>query len=355
MHQEPKMRPAAFAIPGDYEQLTGGFIYERSLLLALREAGRVVEHLQLPAGFPYPTQDETATAHAMLTAIPADVPVILDGLVFGSIDPAVLDAMRAPVVAMLHHPLGMETGITPENARFLLAREAENLTRAAHVVVPSPHTAAILQAEFGVAAERITIALPGFARPKPTDPVVPSTPPLILSVGLLAARKGHDTLIDALAQITDLDWQANIVGGPHDPDVATALATQIVKLGLQGRVRLLGVLQRQELDQYYRKASIFALATRYEGYGMVFGEAMLHGLPIVSCQTGAVPDTVPKEAGLLVPVDAPDTFAGALRHILTDAKTRRTMAAASAASGAKLPTWTGTAAIMGRVLDGCYA
>ncbi|MGO4909275.1 glycosyltransferase family 4 protein [Pseudorhodobacter sp. W20_MBD10_FR17] len=346
------MRPAAFAIPGDYEQLTGGFIYERSLLLTLRDAGRVVDHLQLPAGFPNPTQEETAATHAILTAVPADVPVILDGLVFGSIDPAVLDAMQAPVVAMLHHPLGLETGIKPETAQFLLAREAENLTRAAHVVVPSPHTAAILQSEFGVAPERITIALPGFARPDATK-AAPSTPPLILSVGLLAARKGHDTLIDALAQITDLDWQAEIVGGPHDPDVAVALATQISALGLQNRVRLAGVLARPELDQRYRSASLFALATRYEGYGMVFGEAMLHGLPIVSCQTGAVPDTIAKDAGLLVPVDAPDAFAHALRQILTDAKTRRAMASASAVGGNKLPSWADAAAIMGRVLDGC--
>lgn len=175
------MKPAAFAIPGDFTQLTGGFIYERSLLLALRDAGRTVEHIVLPAGFPDPTADETARTRAMLTAIPAEVPVILDGLVFGSLDPAILDEMAAPVVAMLHHPLGLETGLTAQRSHFLLAREAENLKRAAHVVVPSPHTAAILQAEFGVAPHRITIALPGFARrvpPPPRPKVHPAPHPL---------------------------------------------------------------------------------------------------------------------------------------------------------------------------------
>lgn len=349
------MRPAVFAIPGDLEQLTGGFIYERSLLLALREAGRAVEHMHLPAGFPNQTQDETAMAGEMLISVPADVPVILDGLVFGSIDPAVLDAMRAPVIAMLHHPLGLETGIMPERAKFLLTREAENLTRAAHVLVPSPHTAAILQAEFGVAAEQITIALPGFARPRTARTSNPSTPPLILSVGLLTARKGHDTLIDALAQITDLAWQAEIIGGMHDVHVGAALATQISALGLQGRVKLAGVLARRELEKRYECASIFALATRYEGYGMVFGEAMLHGLPIVSCETGAVPDTVAKDAGLLVPINASEAFASALRHLLTDAVSCKAMAAASALAGSKLPSWADTADIMGGVLDRIYA
>ena len=45
-------RDAAFAIPGDIDQKTGGYIYEKSLLLALRAAGRRVEHIELPAGFP---------------------------------------------------------------------------------------------------------------------------------------------------------------------------------------------------------------------------------------------------------------------------------------------------------------
>ena len=348
------MRPAAFAIPGDFKQITGGFIYERSLLSALQEAGREVTHLHLPAGFPDPTEAETQTARDILTAVPADVPVILDGLVFGAIDPAILRAMRAPVIAMLHHPLGLETGLTPERARFLRAREAENLTLAAHVVVPSPHTAAILQAEFGVSADRITIALPGFERRAAggtTEIGVPKMPPLILSVGLLAARKGHDVLIDALARITDLDWRAEIVGAPHDPNVAAALTAQITARGLGDRVHLAGLVRRGALNELYDTAAIFALATRYEGYGIVFGEAMQHGLPIVSCRTGAVAETVVKGAGILVPVDAPEAFADALRLVLSDDAIRRAMAAASGAGGTGLPSWADTAAVMGGVID----
>ncbi|KEO60336.1 glycosyltransferase family 4 protein [Thioclava indica] len=344
------MIPAAFAIPGDIAQLTGGFLYERQLLEALQSSGRAVRHLQLPAGFPDASAEETARAAAILAGVPANTPVILDGLVFGAIDPAALRAMRAPIIAMLHHPLGLETGLLPARSRHLLAREAENLTLAAHVVVPSPHTAQILQADFGVAPNRITIALPGFARPARIAPP-PLHPPLILSVGLLAARKGHDVLLQALSQITDLDWQAEIVGKAHDPEIAAALSAQRDALGLADRVRFCGAVSRVDLQSRYRAAHIFALATRYEGYGMVFGEAMLHGLPIVTCRTGAVPDTVPEGAGLLVPTDAPEAFAQALRSVLSDAARHRAMSRASAAAGARLPTWDDTAAVMGRVLD----
>lgn len=348
------MTPAVFAIPGDIAQLSGGFIYERKLLEALRAEGRNVEHLELPPGFPDPTPEETKAARAQLTAIPGSVPVILDGLVFGSIDTQVLDDMAAPVVAMLHHPLGLETGLAEDRARHLLRRERENLRRAAHVVVPSPHTSTILQKEFGVAPEKISIALPGFDRPPSLESAKP-TPPLILSVGLLAARKGHDVLIDALAEIGDLDWRAQIVGGAHDPDVADALAQQIDRLGLAARVQLAGRMERDALDAAYRDAAIFALATRYEGYGMVFGEAMLHGLPIVTCRTGAVPDTVPPDAGFLVPVDAHLDVAEALRQLLGDAELRARMGAASATAGTALPDWRDTSAIMGAVLDSLMA
>ena len=92
-------------------------------------------------------------------------------------------------------------------------------------------------------------------------------------------------------------------------------------------------------------ASIFALATRYEGYGMVLSEAMLFGLPIVSCITGAVPDTV-GDAGILVPVDDASGIAGALRHLLTNEPARIAFADAAHARSKSLPNWNDTAQVM---------
>jgi hypothetical protein len=231
----------------------------------------------------------------------------------------------------------------------LLQREAANLALAAHVVVPSPHTKRILVADFGVDADAISIALPGFAPPDPRR--APLDPPLILSVGLIAARKGHDVLIDALARITDLEWQAQIVGGTHDRGVMAALTAQVDRLGLGARLQFRGRMEEADLATLYTQATVFALATRYEGYGMVFGEALLHGLPIVTCAAGAVPETVPQGAGVLVPVDDAEAFAGALRHLLTDAPAHHAMAAVSTSAGHVLPRWSDTAAVMGRVLD----
>ncbi len=343
------MRAAAFAIPGDLDQKTGGYIYEKSLLLALRAAGRRVRHVELPAGFPHPTEAEMAETLAVLSALPADEPLIMDGLVQASIDTAGLAALPMKVVAMTHHPVGLETGLAPDRAAELLRREAANLALAAHVVVPSPHTARILTRDFGVAAGRISIAPPGFARP--TGGRAPVSPPLILSVGLLAARKGHDVLLRALGRLADLDWRAEIVGGTHDAAVAGDLRGLRGLLGLEDRVSFAGVLDEGALQARYRAATVFALATRYEGYGMVFSEALCHGLPIVATRAGAVPDTVPDSAGLLVPTDDAVALAAALRRVLTDADLRAALSVGGLAAAEGLPTWEDTARIMGGVLD----
>jgi len=334
---------AVFAIPGDKDRRTGGFIYEARVLDELNALGCDTEHLVLRDSFPAPTPEDMQATLKQLQAVDPNRVIILDGLVFGSLDPAGLAAVKAPVIAMLHHPLGLETGIDPALAEHLLRNEAACIQHAAHIVVPSPHTAAILTDDFGANRSKMSVALPGFDRPirqpKRTDT------PLIVSIGLLTERKGHDVLLDALFQITDLPWQAEIIGKRHDDTTADALIAQSQALSLQDRVNFAGEMDTTAMQDRLNAASIFTLATRYEGYGMVLSEAMLFGLPIVSCATGAVPDTV-GDAGILVPVDDAAVLAEALRHLLTNDPARIALADASLKRSENLPTWRDTAQIM---------
>jgi glycosyltransferase involved in cell wall biosynthesis len=342
-------RPAAFAVPGDLSTLTGGYIYDRRLLGELRRQGRDVAHLALGSSFPDPSPSHSADARRQLAALPEDCPVVIDGLAMGAMGPEVLADVRAPIVALVHHPLAHETGLSADARARLYQSERANLERAAHVLVPSPHTAGLLVSDYGVAAERITIARPGTDRP--LGRVGKADPPLILSVGILVPRKGHDVLIRALGRVQDLSWRAVIAGSPLDADHAESLSRLIVDLGLSDRIALVGRVSGGDLARLYAEARLFALATRYEGYGIVFDEAMAHGLPIVTCAAGAVPDTVAPGAGLLVPPEDTDAFAGALARMLTDAAARDAMAGASARAGAALPGWEVTARLVGEVLD----
>lgn len=338
------MPRAAFALPGEITTLTGGYIYDRHVVDGLRGLGWEVDVLSLGTSFPAPSASDQTDAGAQLTALPADCPVIVDGLAFGAMDTDHVAQVEAPIIAMVHHPLAYENGIPEAERMRLLERERANLAYTAHVIVPSPHTAQMLRDHYDVPETMITIARPGTARP--TSFPAPQDPPLILSVGIQVPRKGHDVLLQALALIEDVPWKAVIIGGVHDEAYGKVLTALVQDLGLSDRVHMPGRVQADELSRYYAQASLFALATRYEGYGIVFDEATVHGLPIVSCRVGAVPGTVAPEAARLVPPDDPASFARALREILMDPARRGQMAAAASNAAHGLASWDSTAQLV---------
>ena len=344
---------AAFAIPGDLQTVTGGYLYEKRLLEGLTALGVDMTHVRVGDSFPRPTASHAEEASRAMRSVPSDVPLIIDGLVFGSLPTALMSAITAPIVAMIHHPLAHEEGLDATTREHLFRTERDNLALARAVLVPSPHTARILTAEYGVDPTLITIARPGTRQPN--RPAAPSAPPLILSVGIQHPRKGHDVLLRALARLIDLDWQAVIVGTPYDAPHVAELARLHASLGLAGRVTLAGAVSDDARDALYARAGIFALATRYEGYGLVFDEALAWGLPIVSCATGAVPETVPPDAGMLVAVGDDGALADALRLLLTEPARRTALADAAATAGASLPTWRDTCSIARAVLASLHS
>ncbi|WP_137128968.1 glycosyltransferase family 4 protein [Rhizobium sp. FY34] len=339
-----------FAYPGDLELKTGGYAYDRHLIHGLQQLGWQVDLLSLGDGFPAPSADALALAEQQLSALPEDALVMIDGLAFGVMNEwAKREATRLRIIALVHHPLALETGLPADVADVLRNSEREALAFVRHVVVTSPETARTLSSSYNVSLDAITIALPGTEQRSPAkggnDPVH------IVSVGTLTKRKGHDVLIDALDRIRDLPWRASIIGNRSlDPATADALDDQVKRLALGERVRLCG--QVNDVPAVLETADIFALASRYEGYGMVFAEALSQGLPIVACHAGAVPDVVPANAGVLVPVDDVEAFAGALRRFITNPALRREFADAAAKAGAALPGWQDTAARVSTGLKG---
>ncbi|MEL7543385.1 MAG: glycosyltransferase family 4 protein [Pseudomonadota bacterium] len=335
-----------FASPGDPALRTGGYLYNAAICARLGVHGFEVRAIRLPDAFPYPSVADQEEAAVLLGAVPSDDLLVVDGLAFGAVSSDVIAAIRAPTIALVHHPLADETGLTPSAVAAFEASERGALASTIGVVTSSPSTGTALVDRFGVPRDRLETVIPGVekpaSRPAGRDD---NASPLILSVGSLTHRKGHDVLIDALARLRDHPWRAVIVGSPDlAPDVAQALASQVEDAGLSDRVMLAGTLEAEALQQLYRSADVFALATRHEGYGMVFSEAMVHGLPIVSCAVGAVPDTVPEATGLLVPADDAVALASALEQLLEDPALYGAKAAGAARVGAALPDWDDAAA-----------
>lgn len=342
-------RHLVFAIPGDLNARTGGYAYDRRMIIEMRRLGWEVEVAALPAGFPDPDKGDLDRTARLLADLPDGSLVLTDGLAFGAMpDIAEREAARLRFAALVHHPLALEGGASLEQRVEVADRECRALAVARAVVVTSRSTGRTLAQDYAVPAERIFVAPPGTdrrERARGTEPV-----PTILSVGTLVPRKGHDVFIAALGQIRDLPWHCRIIGdAERDRATVDRLAELAAEAGVSDRIAFPGAID--DVESEFARADIFALATRHEGYGMVFAEALAHGLPVVGTRVGAVPDVVPGPAGILVPPDDPVAMADALRRLLVDTQARRRMAEASFRAGQALPDWCASAAILAEAME----
>lgn len=346
------MNRTAFAVPGDLATATGGYGYDRRIIAELQLLGWHVDVVSVGDGFPQPSAEQRAVALARFEDLPQGIPVVVDGLALGALpDAAESIARRAPLVALVHHPLALETGLSPADARKLFESECKALAAARSVIVTSRATAKRLNADYDVSPERITVAPPGTDRAAPARGTSDGTLRL-LSVGAIVPRKGFDVLIAALASIADLPWRLTIAGDlTRSPATAAKLEADIARHRLADRVDLLGAISPQQLCALYSSTDVFVLVSHFEGYGMAYAEAMAHGLPIIGTTGGAIVDTVPPTAGVLVEPGNVDALTLALQTVIENEEERRRLARGALAAAADLPTWESTARIFASAIE----
>jgi len=274
---------------------------------------------------------------------------VIDGLALPAFEP-LAERLPQPWVALVHHPLALETGLPPDQAAAFAALERRLLPQAARIIVTSPQTRRDLGA-YGIDPARIGAVLPG------TDPAPLAAggqgPGLtLLCVASLTPRKGHLVLLEALTRLPDLEWRLICVGSAErDPACAAAIRETIGRLGLERRVQLVGERDAADLGPCYDGADLFVLASHHEGYGMVLAEALARGLPVVATTAGAIPDTVPGSAGILVPPGDVAALAEVLHRVITDPALRARLAEGARAARAHLPSWADAARAFAAELD----
>jgi glycosyltransferase involved in cell wall biosynthesis len=337
-------RPLHFVVPGAISTRSGGYGYDREIIDRLRKRKWLVQLRELPGTYPIPTADERIDAARLLSAIPSASRTVVDGLAFGALPREVQhERERLQLIALVHHPLGLETGLTQDESSRLLDSEREALRAARGVIVTSPRTVdAVI--DLGFARDRIAVVEPG-TNPRPAASGSRDSRTNLLCVASLTPRKGHDTLLDALEQISNLDWHLTCVGRAFgDPSWAERLRRRAQAGILAGRITFTGELSGDALDSIYDQADLFVLPTRYEGYGMVVAEALAHGVPVVSTPTGAIADLVGDTAGFIVSPDDPAALGGVIRLFMTDRMVRTRMRQGALRARARLRDWDVAAA-----------
>lgn len=174
-------------------------------------------------------------------------------------------------------------------------------------------------AAIGIPAERIRVHHTGVDldrfRPRnraAAKAVLTVDGPLIVSLGALIPRKGHEVVIDALAKLP----QATLLIAGDGPERAT-LETRIAAAKLGDRVRLLGAVAHEELPTLLAAADVMALASSSEGLANAWVEALACGTPIVITDAGGAREVVTEAIGRIVPRTA-EAFATAIGDLLAD-------------------------------------
>lgn len=238
-------------------------------------------------------------------------------------------ARRLPALVSVHDVIAEEfpnpevSAVTRAVTRWLVRRAARSATQ---VVTVSEDSRAAVTRALGVPAERIHVAPNGTSAPVPVaDPAalleglgVVGARPVVLSTGNRMPHKNFPFLLRALAALPAATRPLLVLTGSHGDD---PLAPLVRELGLDDDVRLLGWVQRTELEALYGRADVYVCPSLVEGFGLPVVDAMLRGCPVLAADVGALREVGGDAARYADPRDVA-AFAAALAGLLADAPAR---------------------------------
>lgn len=233
-------------------------------------------------------------------------------------------------------------------------------SRASGAFANSRNTAALLRASQcfdgevhvaypGVDGSRFTPAAPGSV--ELSQRLAPQGELLLLSVGRLQWRKGHELVLRALpALLREYPRLRYVIAG--EGNQREKLTRLIVDLALGEIVHLAGEVAESDLPAYFAACDVFVLPTRvepsdFEGFGIVFLEAAASGKPTLGGRNGGVSEAVSDgETGVLVDPERPEEILSALRALCASAELRTRMGAAGRARALRDFTWEAAARVV---------
>ena len=337
---------------GEFDSQSGGFHYDRQLVATLRAAGDSVEVIELPwRSYPRGLLDNVSPGLRRRLAGNYDA-LLQDELAHPSLV-WTNRRLSVPIVTIVHHLRASENRqLTP----LYRAIEGRYLRGVDGVVCNSTVTHDVVT-ELGVDDDRTVVAPPAGDR---FDPVtdddriaegVHEGPLRLLFVGNITPRKGLDTLIDGLAS-ADGTVELTVVGRPVDEGYVSRCRDRVADHGLSERVTFTGGVDDNTLADAFREHHVLAVPSRYEGYGIVYLEAMGFGLPAVATTAGGATDIVTDgENGFLVDPGDAAAVADAITTLAADRERLAAMGQAARERFEAQPDWAETAATVRGLLE----
>ncbi|UPV72849.1 glycosyltransferase family 4 protein [Halorussus limi] len=337
---------------GDLETTTGGFLYDRRLAGALREAGHRVGVVSLPWR-DYPRALADSLDPRVRRRLRGFDLLVEDELCHPSLV-GHNRAVEVPVVAVVHHlrvserwPAWQEPVYRAVERRYLRSVDAaiyaSEATRRAAERLAGPRRSVVARP----AGDRFDPELgpTEIAARAERDPLE------VVFVGNLVPRKGLHVLLDGLARVAG-DWRLSVVGSATDEEYARSVRRRAVDLEIADRVQFEGRLSDAALADRLAGSHLLAVPSLFEGYGIVYLEGMGFGLPAVATSAGGATELVTHgEDGFLVPSGDDAAVAEAVETLLSDRERLREMSLAARRRFERHPGWDESMATARRFLE----
>lgn len=331
----------------DYEQKTGGWIYNRHLIAWLDRHMGGVHEMTVPVCFPRPDAAVLAEIATLFDAIEPGAVLVMDHI-YGCMLLPILSARPFRLVLIYHHSMVEERG-EGEVAASRNTAEHSALQLADAIVVTSDESRDYVTGHYGINEQKIITGKPG-NDPAPRSPVHDGGPWHMLSVGAVIPRKRYEFLVEALAKVQRSDWSLTIVGNTDRyPDYVGSLQNLIETHCLADHITLAGEVPPSALDALWSKTHLYVASSLYEGYGMAISEAICRGVPVISTPSGAVASWA-GEAVTLVDPDAVGEMAARIAAVMDDRATYEAAREKAVHFADALPSWEASMVRVGKRL-----
>ena len=334
-------------IYGSLDTLSGGYLYDRKLVEYLRSQGDSVEIVSLPwqSYGAHLLDNFSGRLRERLRNLRVDI-LLQDELNHPSLfllNGWLRSKVGYPIVSIVHH-LRVSEGRTILHRSLYRWLEQAYLRSVDGFIFNSQTTQRVVR-EVCACRQPGVVATPGGdlkGIPLQVNAHSHNNKRLnILFVGNLIPRKNFHTLLAALSKVPTTNWHLLVVGRSDvDPGYAKRMRSLARELGIAQRVTFSGRLVGEALTEVYEKSHVLAVPSFYEGFGIVFLEAMGHGVvPLAGKHGGAGEIIQPGVSGFLVdPRDAGELTA-VLTNLLQDQSRLDEMSRAAVERFRSFPSW----------------
>ena len=337
-------------IYGSLETLSGGYHYDRRLVEHLHACGDTVEVVSMPWKH-YPAH----LAHHFdpswqrrLASLDVDV-LLQDEFNHPSLawmNASLKEKVHYPILSIVHHLRGSESHSRLVEPVYR-AVEKQYLRSVDGFVFNSQTTRKVVEGILEAEVKGV-VATPGgdrlgegLSEVEIRARLEVETPLRLLFVGNIIPRKGLDTLIEALARIKAVDWSLRVAGPVEVDPGYTSLVKRLVRnLGLGEQVTFLGRVEEDILKEEMRRAHLLVVPSQYEGFGIVYLEAMAFGLPPIASSAGAASEIIQSgKNGLIVQPGDPLHLAERIADLFHDRQKLLEMSLAARERFEQYPGW----------------